>query len=99
MTQISTVGARILNALHDGLADPEPATAIVRPVIRRVGADDPSLADCVLDALHMQLPYPTQACAIVRLALISSGQRPLRTEVPHVHCNAISGVPKAAASK
>src|SRR3546814_15117450 len=62
----STIGARILNALHDKLEQPEEACRIVRASIRKVGEDSPELAETVLDDLHLQLPYPTYACTLVR---------------------------------
>jgi hypothetical protein len=62
----STIGARILNALHDKLDQPEEACRIVRASIRKVGEDSPQLAETVLDDLHLQLPYPTYACTLVR---------------------------------
>src|SRR3546814_17922301 len=61
----STIGARILNALHDKLEQPEEACRIVRASIRKVGEDSPELAETVLDDLHLQLPYPTYACTLL----------------------------------
>ena len=65
MDMHQTLGARILNALHDRLDDPEPACCIVRKAISKTGADDPDLVDDILDRLHMSLPFPTHACAVV----------------------------------